>query len=121
MSTKIKLFVILILAFLIRSWSINSLPLLTPTKPLLDTTPTHYFKPVAMNTGKRGRFILNLWRLQTRRICLSGFTVDKTSWSYPFCYSSPQPHLFHSNNLVLYRLVLLLTFDFRLSLFLPLF
>ena len=60
MSTKIKLFVILILAFLIRSWSINSLPLLTPTKPLLDTTPTHYFKPVAMNTGKRGRFILNL-------------------------------------------------------------
>ena len=35
MSTKIKLFVILILAFLIRSWSINSLLSLNPDEAAL--------------------------------------------------------------------------------------
>lgn len=117
MSTKIKLFVILILAFLIRSWSINSLPSLNPDEAALgynaysllqtgrdehgEAWPIHF---KSFGDYKPGGYVY----LALPSIKLLGLT--------PFAIRLPNLIFSILTIFVLYRLVLLLTFDFRLSL-----
>jgi len=117
MSTKIKLLVILILAFLIRSWNLNSLPSLNPDEAALgynaysllqtgrdehgEAWPIHF---KSFGDYKPGGYVY----LALPSIKLLGLT--------PFAIRLPNLIFSILTIFVLYRLVLLLTLDFRLSL-----